>query len=197
MIKMTDRKFDTWEWCDKSIAPTALEFEVRCERPVNIAEGTLRYYVKHDEPPIRIEAPDLGLLRDKLDAAVRAFYAAEWKPVLILRVSKGFRHTLHGSAISFELQLEVLEFEIAEMLGQRWHRRRRREILARPTGYEYALRPGDIENTFRQFGNDEPRLQYVLADTPEARVMLDNFNHSASNLLTAMVTEILKLEPAQ
>lgn len=188
-MKTTDRKFETWEWRDGSVAPKVLEFEVRLKRPVNVAEGPIRYYIKHADPPIRIEASDLGPLRDKLDAAVRAFYAVAWIPVLVVRVNKGVG--LHREEPSFELRLEIVEYERGMLHGQPVHRRLlTSKVDAHARNYEYAMKAGDLDRTFREFRNDVPQKQWVLPDTPDVRARLRQFDVRAAELIVSMTSQL-------
>ena len=187
-MKTTDRKFDTWEWLDLSVAPKKLEFEVRFERPVNIAEGPTRYYVNCEDPPIRIEAPDLGPLRDKLDAAVRTFYAVDWQPVLVVNVTR--ERPLHGDEPSFEVKLEVVEFERGTWQGNVVHRKRRPidAKAATHSSFTYALTQGDIDRVFRRFRDSEAVVRHVLPDTPESRALLERFSREADETVLGIDT---------
>lgn len=192
-MKTTDRKFETWDWMDKSTTPKPLQFEVRLERPVNVAEGPIRYYIKHDDPPIRIEANDLGPLREKLDAAVRAFYAVEWTPVLAVRMAKGIG--LHRQAPSFELKLEIVEYERGMLHGQPVHRKLLpSKTEAHAKNFEYAITMGDLDREFREFRNDKAQKQWVLHDTDEMRALLLQFDDRAAELLGLMERQLVGAE---
>ena len=193
MTKTTDRKFDTWEWRDESTAPKALEFEVRCERPVNVAEGPIRYYIKHTDPPLHVEAGDLGPLRDKLDAAVRAFYKVDWQPVLIVRVQKGPAREAEG----FTMALEVIAYERGVLNGKTVHRQKRPTKSTEGShNFSYAMKQGDIDREFREFGRtSQPQRQWVLPDTIESRDMLRRFDAAAADLLGLMLDGLGSSEP--
>lgn len=165
-MSKSDRKFDTWEWSDQSVAPKKLTFEVRMERPNNVAEGPIRYYIKSADPLISVEAPDLGPLRDKLDAAIRAFYAIAWERVLVVRVE----HKQPGEDGSISAALEVEEIERGT-LNNRPVFRKAKSAKDNRTSYEYRIQHGEIPPVFTSYGREEIP-QYVLADTPAIRGLL-------------------------
>jgi hypothetical protein len=164
--KTSDRKFDTWEWSDRTVAPEDLAFEVRLERPVNVAEGPLRYYIAYDNPPIRVEAHDLALLRELLDTAVRAFYAVEWVPVLVVR----FDPTNSPDKLGGAVDIKIEEYEQGKLHGRSVYRARR--TRGEGKSYDYRMTEGDIERTFKRSYNSEPLPRYVLLDTPQNRDLL-------------------------
>ena len=191
-MSKSDRKFDTWEWIDHSVAPTKLAFEVRMERHNNIAEGPIRYYVKSAEPPIHVEAPDLGPLRDKLDAAVRAFYAVAWERVLVVRVEQKLPGWWCQSCVGdggASVGLEVAAVERGTLEGRPVFRKTKPTKKDR-VGYEYAIQRGEIPPVFTAYGhNDVP--QYVLPDTPEIRELLGQESVSLAAWAASLVHKIV------
>jgi hypothetical protein len=167
MSNKSDRKFDTWEWVDQSVAPKKLSFEVRMERPNNVAEGPIRYYVKSADPLVHVEAPDLGPLRDKLDAAVRSFYAVAWERVLVVRVEQKLPDEGGASAA-----LEIASVERGVLQGQPVFRKTKPKSDRHPSGYEYAIQHGAIPPVFKSYGREDIP-QYVLPDTPEVCALLE------------------------
>lgn len=186
-VKTTDRKFDTWEWRDQSTAPSGLTFEVRLERPLNVAEGPLRYYIKNEQPPISVEANDLGALRDRLDVAVRSFYAIAWEPVLVVRA----KHD-NPTVPSFELTFEVMEYERGMLFGEPVFRRAiaGQDVSPSERSYRYAMERGTLARSFIRFRNDDPRPQWVLHDTPSNRAMLRRFEEETARLLAGFVKHL-------
>lgn len=186
-MSKSDRKFDTWEWNDQSVAPKKLAFEVRMERHNNVAEGPIRYYVKNADPPIHVEAPDLGPLRDKLDAAVRAFYAVAWEPVLVVRVKQ--EPADGGASAAFE----VAEVERGTMGGQSVFRKTKPAKNDRVGGYEYAIQRGEIPPMFTVYGREEAP-QYVLPDTPQMRELLGNESARLAAWASDLVHKIMGVQ---
>ena len=186
MSAKSDRKFDTWEWIDQSVAPKKLTFEVRMERHNNVAEGPIRYYVKSEDPPVHIEAPDLGPLRDKLDAAVRAFYAVAWERVLVVRVEQ-WPFAAEGGASA---TLEVKSIERGMLKGQPVFRTTKPAKSDRNvSSYAYAIQHGEIPPVFKSYGREEIP-QYVLPDTPEMRELI---GRASTNLATWAAELIRKI----
>ena len=182
----SDRKFDTWEWSDRTVAPQKLTFEVRMERPNNVAEGSIRYYVRSEDPPVRVEASDLGPLRDKLDAAVRAFYAVAWERVLVVRVEQRLPGEDGASA-----KLEVVATERG-MMGDVPVFRQAATRSDNHGNYVYAVQRGPIPPVIKSFGRDDVP-QYVLPDTPEVRAWLAEESKRLSAWATDLVAKVKEI----
>jgi hypothetical protein len=185
MSNKSDRKFDTWEWSDPSVAPKKLTFEVRMERHNNVAEGPIRYYVKSADPPIHVDAPDLGPLRDKLDGAVRSFYAVAWERVLVVRVEQKLPAEGGTSAA-----LEVAEIERGMLESQPVFRKTKPAKNDRhASSYEYKIQRGEIPPVFTSYGREEIP-QYVLPDTPAVRELLGQESERLASWAADLVCKI-------
>jgi hypothetical protein len=187
MSNKSDRKFDTWEWSDPSVAPKKLTFEVRMERHNNVAEGPIRYYVKSADPLVHVEAPDLGPLRDKLDTAVRAFYAVAWERVLVVRVEQKPGTEEAGGA---SVALEIAPIERGMLNGQPVFRKTKPAKADRlASSYEYAIQRGEIPPVFTSYGREEIP-QYVLPDTPAVRELLGQESERLASWAADLVRKI-------
>lgn len=170
MSKNSDRKFDTWEWYDTDVYSKRLTFDVRLDRPVNVAEGPLRYYIHNDDPPIKVSAPDLALLRNQLDEAVRAFYAVAWTSVIVVRIEQDLSEA--GAIEDFGVNVVVGRYEIGQMFGKPVYRRKRGGKIERTT-FDYFIRDGEIEREFSQYSGEKRQPQYILPDTPEVHGQIE------------------------
>ncbi len=188
----SDKKIDTWEWRDLTVFHKALTFEVRLERPLNVAEAGLRYYIHSEVPPIKVEAPELGPLRDKLDAAIRAFYAVTWEPVLVVRAKKEVsRYVSDGDKPSFSMKLMVVEYERGEMLGEKVFRKRITDPkVAKLREYDYKVQRGDVPASFMEFSGEPEQRQWILPATDEMRTMLGVFDARAEALIDFMTSQL-------
>lgn len=185
----SDRKFDTWEWSDRIVAPKDLTFEVRLERPTNVAAGPVRYYIACNNPPISVEANDLGLLRDRLDAAVRAFYAVEWVRVLVISPD------VYQHADGITVELKVHEYEQGTLDGKPVYRQRRSEDhRVGANEYAYRMTEGDIEREFKRWHDSPPQPRYVLLDTPENRDLIASIVGTLQAHMTKAAVELAEKE---
>jgi hypothetical protein len=171
-----DRKFDVWAWRDdreamvaKGVKPggyCSYEYEVRVTRHENVAIGKVEYYIVSDEPgPIKVRANDLEQLRVKLDAAIRAFLAVEWKPFLVVEVTRGDR--FDSSATSARLYMNVREAQEGRSSHNAdlvWHRFLGKDSLYNDT----SVHAGKIPLSDR---DGEPYR--VVPDTPANRAALE------------------------
>lgn len=92
---MSDRKFDTWEWRDSSVCAETFKIEVRIIQPENIAKGPIQFRTKLETPPLSFVADHPEALRQKVDRAIRDFFAIAWRPMIKVRF---LRHVAQDEA---------------------------------------------------------------------------------------------------